>query len=114
MGGAASIPLGNCSNVFMVGLTLSPTSVAPNTSAEQTFTVQGVHLGDYLEANTTSANQAGLLITNTRVTANGTVGITFGNLTAATITPTASTTYTILVVRSENFADGGLPAGISA
>lgn len=114
MGGAASIPIGNCSNVFALNLTLSPTSIAPNTSAEQTFTVPGVHLGDFVGIQNSGANQAGLDITNSRVTANGTIGITFGNLTAATITPTASTVYTVLIVRGENYADGGLPAGISA
>jgi hypothetical protein len=114
MGGAASIPIGNCSNVFLLNPTLSPASVAPNTSAEQTFSVTGVHLGDYIEVNNSGANQAGLIIANARVTSAGNIGISFGNLTAATITPTAATVYTVLVVRGENYADGGLPIGISA
>lgn len=114
MGGPATPAIGNVGLVMVLNLTLSPTSVAPNTSAEQTFTVPGLHLGDFVSVYSSGANQAGLEITNSRATANGTIGITFGNLTAATITPTASTVYNVFVARGENYPDGGLPSGISA
>jgi hypothetical protein len=115
MGGPATNTIGNVSLVMVLNLTLSPTSVAPNTSAEQTFTVPGLHLGDYVNANNSGAPQAGLTITNTRATANGTIGITFGNLTAATITPTASSVYTVFVARYENYGESAsAPSGISA
>ena len=115
MGGPATVPYGNCSNVFVLNLTLSPTSVAPNISAEQTFTVPGLHLGDFVEVNVSGANQAGLAIGNTRVSTKDTIGITFANLTAATITPTASTIYTVFVARYENYGEtASAPSGISA
>ena len=114
MGGPSTNTVGNVGLVMVLNLTLSPTSVAPNTSAEQTFTVPGVHLGDFVSIYSSGTNQAGLEITNSRVTANGTIGISFGNLTAATITPTAGTVYTVFVARCENYSDGGAPSGISA
>lgn len=115
MGGPSTLATGNVGTVMVLNLTLSPTSVAPTISAEQTFSVTGVHLGDYVEVNNSGANQAGLIIANSRVTANGTIGITFGNLTAATITPTAATVYTVFVARYENYSEtGSAPSGISA
>lgn len=115
MGGPTTSAIGNVGLVMVLNLTLSPTSVAPNTSAEQTFTVPGLHVGDFVEVNTLAAPQAGLTITNIRATASNTIGITFGNLTAATITPTASTVYNVLVTRYENYGEtGSAPSGISA
>lgn len=115
MGGSATAAIGNVSLVMVLNVTLSPASVANAASAEQTFTVPGIHIGDYLEVNNSGANQSGLLIANARATANGTMGLTFANLTAATITPTASTVYTVLVARCDTYADGGTaPSGISA
>jgi hypothetical protein len=100
---------------MVLNATLSPASVAPNVSAEQTFNVKGIHLGDYVNANVAGAPQSGLTITNVRVTADSTLGITFGNLTAATITPTASTVYTVFVGRYENYSEtGSAPIGIPA
>ncbi len=115
MAGPATIPSGNVANVFVLNPTLSPTSVAPNTSAEQTFSVPGLHLGDFVDANTTGTPQAGLTIGNTRVTAAGTIGIEFANGTAATITPTAATVYSVFVARYENYSEtGSAPIGIPA
>ena len=97
----STIPHGNLSNGWAIAVALSPSSVAPNTSAEQTFTVAGLHLGDFVDVNKPSA-QAGLVVGGTRVSAKDVLAITFGNLTAATITPTAAETYTIQVNRPEN------------
>jgi hypothetical protein len=73
---------------------LSPAAVAPNTSAEQTFTVAGLISGTPVFVNKPGA-QNGLSIGGARVSAANTLAITFVNNTAATITPTASETYTI-------------------
>jgi hypothetical protein len=101
MPGSADSPLGNISYNVLLQATLSPTSVANATSAERTFTVNGLILGDmvYVIKPTT---QAGLGIVNSRVSANNVLAITFMNCTAATITPTASETYLINVTRREN------------
>ena len=73
--------------------TLSPAAIAANTSAEQTFTVGGVKAGDILLSAQKPTAQAGLAIVGYRVSAADQVGITFGNFTASSITPTASQVY---------------------
>jgi hypothetical protein len=97
----STIARGNVINQWVLAMALSPSAVAPNTSAEQTFTITGLHLGDYVSVSKPTT-QAGLGISNTRVSAKDTLAIAFANVTAATITPTASETYTIQVNRPEN------------
>lgn len=79
--------------------TLSPASVAANTTAEQTFTVNGLRVSQAVFVNKPTA-QAGLGIVGARVTAADTIGITFSNNTAAAIVPTASQVYTIVAFRA--------------
>lgn len=85
---------GNVNRKLMAQITLSPTSVAPNTTAEQTFTVTGLSLNNWVGVNKPTT-QAGLGIVGCRVSAKDTLAITFINATAATITPTASEVYTV-------------------
>lgn len=94
------IPTGNLWKVGSFLLTLSPTSVQPNTSAEQAFASTGIGLltTDLVVVNKPTV-QAGLVIGNVRVSASDTLAIEFGNLTSATITPTASQAYTVGVFR---------------
>ncbi len=89
---------GNIAYSEILSVTLSPASVANATSAEQTFTVQGLQVGDFVNV-TKPTTQAGLGIVNSRVSAANTLAITFMNTTAATITPTASEVYTVNVDR---------------
>lgn len=91
------LPVGNVWKWWNLTLTLTPGSVANATSAEQTFTLTGLLATDYVSVNKPTA-QAGLGIVGTRAGA-GFIGITFMNTTAATITPTASQVYTVLVTR---------------
>jgi hypothetical protein len=77
-----------------IKVALSPALVAANTSAEQTFTVNGLAVGDFA-AVSKPTTQAGLVIGGARVTAANTLGITFGNLTGVGITPTAAETYLV-------------------
>lgn len=99
---------GNVASLGVVAVTLSPALVAANTTAEQTFTVPGVAVGDYVYINKPTA-QAGLGIVGCRVSAANTVGITFSNNTAGGITPTASQEYTFLVVRRDAKLGGFAP-----
>lgn len=94
------MPTGNLWKVGAFNITLSPGSVAPNTSAEQTFASTGIGLltTDLVVVQKPTA-QAGLIIGGSRVSATDTLAITFGNLTAATITPTVSQVYTVGVFR---------------
>ena len=91
----------------LFGLPLTPSAVAANTSAEQTFPFPGLLLGvDYVTGVSKPTSQAGLSIGNVRVSANNQVAITFSNNTGAAITPTAGEIYAFNVDR---FEDAGLP-----
>lgn len=83
--------------VTAYAVTVTATSVAPNTTAEQTFTVTGVATGQVVAVTKPTTN-AGVGIVGMRVTASNTVGITYANDTAATITPTAAETYLFDVI----------------
>lgn len=85
-------------SIYHTTATLSPTAVTANETAEQTFTVAGVNVGDVVFVNKPTA-QAGLGIVGARVSAANTVGITFSNNTGSSITPTASEVYQIGGIR---------------
>lgn len=91
---ATDIPRGNIRGIDLLEVTLSPASVANATSAEQTFTVQGLKLHDFVSVAKPTA-QAGLAISTSRVSALNTLAITFINVTSATITPTATEVYSL-------------------
>lgn len=97
---STNVVRGNLQFSVLIGPTLSPISVAPNTTAEQTFTVAGLQTGDFVNV-TKPTTQAGLAIGNARVSAANTLAIAFINATAATITPTASEIYNVAVDRPE-------------
>lgn len=98
---------GNIAFEAVLTITISPASIAPNTSAEQTFTVNGLLLGDFVEVNKPTA-QAGIGIANSRVSAANTLAITFINASASTVTPTAGETYSLAVSRPVNVSSAGL------
>lgn len=74
--------------MYVIKQTLTPASVAANTTAEQTFTVTGLAVGDSLDINKAS-HQTGLSIGNVRVSAANTLAIQYVNTTASPITPTS-------------------------
>lgn len=76
------------STLFIIRQTLTPASVGANTTAEQTFTVPSLQVGDSLDINKAS-HQAGLSIGNVRVSAANTLAIQFVNTTAGAIVPTS-------------------------
>ena len=73
---------------------LSPAAVQPNSIVEQQFTVPGLRAGELVQVSKPTS-QANIDIMGCRVVANNVLGITFGNVTATTTTPTASETYTV-------------------
>lgn len=91
----SGILFGNFQAIGVASVTLSPASVAANTSAEQTFTVPGILATDTILSVVKPTAQAGLAIVGWRVSAANTVAITFGNFTASPIVPTASQVYQI-------------------
>jgi len=84
--------------IYRLALTISPAAVAANTTAEQTFALAGIAVGDVVYVSKPTA-QAGLGIVNCRVSAANTLAITFSNNTAASITPTAAETYQVGGIR---------------
>ena len=81
------------------GLALDVTPVAPNSSAEQIFTVKGLRTGDFVTVSKPSLNP-GLVVSTARVSASDTLAITFANLTASAIDP-APETYLVFYFRPE-------------
>lgn len=99
---SSMIPRGNINELQIVSVALTPSAVSANTTAQQTFTVTGVKVGDVVVAVEKPSHQAGLGIVGARVTAAGTVGITFSNNTGAGITPTAGETYDFVIARLDS------------
>jgi hypothetical protein len=117
--------------VSVAAVTVTATSVAPNTTAEQTFAVTGAATGQLVAVQKPTVD-AGVAIVGVRASAAGSVAITYANDTAATITPTATQTYTFELIPAamtisatltpaavapntmsqQLFAVNGLPAGV--
>lgn len=97
---SSMIPFGNLRGMAAVALPLSPAAVAANTVAAQTFTVSGVLPTDFVQISKPST-QAGLGIANVRASAKDQIEIAFINATAASITPTATEVYQLLVFRPD-------------
>ena len=77
---------------------LSPAVLAANSVVEQTFACTGLSAGELVQVSKPTS-QAGMDIVGCRVVSDNVLGITFANVTAATILPTASETYTVLGLR---------------
>ena len=97
---------GNIVTQSVISVTLSPALIVLNTTAEQTFTVNGLRVGDVVCVNKPTA-QAGLGIVGSRVSAANTLGITFSNNTGSSITPTAAQVYKVVVSRPDSVITDG-------
>lgn len=95
--GTAGNMFSTAADVTIFGLSLSPVSVAANTAAEQSLTVTGVLATDAV-ITIKPTTQAGLLVGTSRVASANTVEVTFGNVTAAPITPTTTETYAFITI----------------
>jgi hypothetical protein len=96
-----TVPLGNIKGNWVLAVTLSPAALGATTSGEQTFTVPGVQLGDFIDISKPSV-QAGLSLGNVRASALNTIAVEFVNTSNGTLTPTASEIYNVGVTRPEN------------
>jgi hypothetical protein len=101
-----SYVLGNLVKQSVISVTLTPAAIVLNTTAEQTFTVNGLLAGDVVCVNKPTA-QAGLGIVGSRVSAANTLGITFSNNTGSSITPTAAQVYKVVVSRPDSVITDG-------
>lgn len=85
--GSTTIPRGNLQDVKEFAVTLTPASVPANTTNEQSFTILGLSIGDYINGQCATAQTAGVFIANVRVTATNTISIQFANCTGGALTP---------------------------
>ena len=98
---STTICRGNILYNILVGATLTPVAVAQNTTAEQSFTVQGLQVNDFVQVACQIAQTAGVGINNARVPAANTLTVAFTNNTGGSLTP-VSGSYSIEVNRPEN------------
>ncbi len=98
---STTICRGNILYNILVGVTITPAAVLANITAEQSFTVQGLQVNDYVQVAAQAAQTAGVGVVNARVTAANTLTIAFCNFTSGTLTPVAGS-YSIEVNRPEN------------
>lgn len=78
-------------------VSLTPASVAANTSAEETYTLSGLNNQDLVLVNPPSAT-AGLGLAGARVSADNTLALTWLNATGGALSP-PSGTYRVVSVR---------------
>ena len=96
--GPQIVTFGNIQSSFILTITLTPAATNATTSAEQTFTVPGLQVGDQVTVSLNAAVTVLVDIVNVRVTAANTLGITFANGTAGSLT-FPSGTYQVEVNR---------------
>ncbi len=96
--------MGNIKGNWVLSVTLSPAAIGATTTGEQTFTVAGVQLGDFIDISKPSV-QPGLSLGNARVSALNTIAIEFANQSSGTLTPTAAEVYLVGVTRPENLVN---------
>lgn len=94
---------GNILYCWCIAINITPTSVAANTTAEQSFTVPGLQISDFVDVyyfgpnvKTPGAQTTGIGIINNRVSTANTLQIGFSNNTAGGVVPAAGIYYMIL------------------
>ena len=98
---STTITRGNSHETFYIQPSLTPTAVAANTTAAQTFSVPGLQTTDIVVVLGLNGSQiAGIVVAEADCLTVNVLTIQFGNLTAAPVTPTAGV-YTIQVTRLE-------------
>ena len=90
---------GNIQGVTLLTATVDLGSVAANTTEEETATVSGVKLGDFVLVSKSKLS-AGILLGTCRVTAADTVAIQVVNTTGSAV-DASSETMTFVVIRPE-------------
>jgi hypothetical protein len=90
--GPQVVNYGNIQATFLLQVSLTPTAVGATTSAEQTFTVPGLLVGDQISAISFQGAYTVLVdYVNSRVSANNTLAISFANNTGGSLTPPTGT-----------------------
>jgi len=88
------VTYGNVSGTFLLKTTLTPVSVAATTAAQQTFTVNGLQLGDQVsDVSLQAAWTVAATVVNAWVSANNTLAVSFYNGTGSPVTPPSGSYY---------------------
>lgn len=98
---STTINRGNIATTIVMTIPLTPSAVGATTSAEQSFTIPGLQVGDQVSAFQYQGAWTVLVdIVNLRVSAANTLGVSFQNSTGGSVTP-PSGTYLLEVNRPE-------------
>ena len=108
-----SFALGQSAVVIYQNSGITPAAVNANSTPEQDFTVTGIAAGS-LVAVIKPTSQAGLLVDSARVKAANTVSVTFSNVTAGNITPTATEGWLFIEIRGPLIQTAALTAANGA
>lgn len=77
---------GNIQSSFILSITITPAATGATTTLEQTFTVNGLQIGDILTVSPQFAITTLVTLENARVSANNTLALAFNNSTAGSLT----------------------------
>ena len=98
---STTITRGNSHETFYIQPSLTPVSVAANTTAVQTFSLPGLQTTDIVTVIGYNGSQiTGIFIAEADCLAANVLSIQFGNLTSSGVVPTAGV-YTIAITRLE-------------
>jgi hypothetical protein len=112
MPGPANISLGSIGNSFVLQVTVAAgAAIGAATTVERTYTVPGLLVGDIITANKPQLD-AGLALVNARVSAADTLALQFANVTAGSLSITAST-YLIQIDRPSFPTVASIPFAIA-
>lgn len=100
---------GNIASINFVQATVDLGSVAANTSEEETFTLTGVKVGDFISVQKENLT-AGIILGSARVETENTVTVEVINTTASAV-DASSATMRVLVIRPEGSLST-LPTGL--
>lgn len=104
-----SYVLGNIAKQSVVAVSLTPAQVATVVAAEQTFTVNGLKVGDVISGfHLDGAIGTATAAVSARVSAENTLAVIFVNPTAGNLTPTSGTYKFILSRPDANAGDGNI------
>lgn len=98
---STTLARGNAISTFYVAPSITPSAVAANTTAAQTFSLPGLLTTDIISTAGYTANQTtGIFVVECDCLTANTLTIQFGNITASSATP-ASGIYELQIVRAE-------------
>lgn len=92
--GPQLVNYGNILSTFVLKATLTPVAVGATTAAQQTFTVNGLLVGDQVsDVSLQGAWTVAVATTNFWVSAANTLAVSYYNGTAGSLTPPSGTYY---------------------